>query len=174
MGRYLSGKFNPTNPEKYIGKITDIVFRSSWELDAFKFMDSMPEIVKWSSETIIIPYRGVDGLMHRYFMDLVVYAQQPDGKLKKFLIEIKPKQKLEPPKKTPAKSPENFRREMLEYLTNQAKWDAARAWCKQNNAEFKIWTEDIILPSKIKRVSSFKSLKAPMKKTKPQQARPKG
>lgn len=145
--RYLQGKFQPQFPGKYIGDVKDIVFRSSWELVAFKFCDNTKDIVKWSSETVIIPYRGVDGLMHRYFMDLAVEVMQADGTMKKFLIEIKPEAKMHPPKRGTTKRDDVFVREILEYKTNQLKWDAARAFCKKHGMEFIIWTEKDIFPN---------------------------
>ena len=30
-GEYRSGKYEPKNPEKYIGDIHNIIYRSSWE-----------------------------------------------------------------------------------------------------------------------------------------------
>ena len=30
-GEYRSGKYEPRNPEKYIGDIHNIIYRSSWE-----------------------------------------------------------------------------------------------------------------------------------------------
>src|ERR1700751_4675035 len=100
--QFLQGKYRPDNPDKYQGDISDIVFRSSWELIAFKFCDHATDIVSWSSEGVILPYRGIDGKMHRYFMDLWIVARQPDGTTKKFLVEIKPKSKMSPPRKTSA------------------------------------------------------------------------
>lgn len=144
---FLQGKYQLDFPNKYNGDMNDVVFRSSWELIAFKFCDNNPDIIAWSSESVIIPYRGVDGLMHRYFMDLWIACLQPDGTPKKFLVEIKPKYKLNPPKKTPRKKDQTFLRELNEYLTNQKKWEAAREWCRVNNMTFLIWTEDVLLPT---------------------------
>lgn len=145
--QFLQGKYKPDHPDKYQGDITDIVFRSSWELIAFKFCDNANDIVSWSSEGVILPYRGIDGKMHRYFMDLWISARRPDGTTRKFLVEIKPKSKLTPPKKTANKKDESFLRELNEYLTNQKKWEAARAYCKERDMDFLIWTEDVLLPS---------------------------
>lgn len=164
---FLQGKYKPDYPEKYRGDPNDIVFRSSWELIAFKWCDHDAGIVAWSSESVIIPYRGVDGRMHRYFMDLWVIARQPDGSTRRFLIEIKPKSKMNMPKRTAAKKDESFLRELNEYYTNQRKWEAARAFCQQNNMEFKIWTEDVLLPTAGKFVPTKSIRRTPRKPTRP-------
>lgn len=154
--RYLQGRYTPSYPDKYKGKVNDIVFRSSWELVAFKFVDHEPNIVAWSSEEVIIPYRGVDGRPHRYFMDLWIVARQADGTFKKFLVEIKPSSKKLPPRKSAGKRDDVFMREVLEYQTNQLKWEAARAYCKSHGMEFIIWTELELIPP----LAKFKPAKA--------------
>ena len=53
----VQGKFRPKNPEKYKGDPTNIIYRSSWELTVFKYLDTNSSILKWASEEIFIPYR---------------------------------------------------------------------------------------------------------------------
>lgn len=36
-GKYYQGKYKPKNPEKYVGDINNIIFRSSWERNFFFF-----------------------------------------------------------------------------------------------------------------------------------------
>ena len=48
--------FYPTNPEKYIGDLTNIKMRSSWEIKFAKYCDTNPSVLKWNSEDIHIPY----------------------------------------------------------------------------------------------------------------------
>ncbi len=164
--RYLQGRYTPTNPDKYRGKVNDIVFRSSWELVAFKFVDMEPNIIAWSSEEVIIPYRGVDGKMHRYFMDLWLATRQADGTIQKFLVEIKPASKKLPPRKTPGKRDDVFLREVIEYQTNQLKWEAAEIYCKKNGWKFIIWTEAQLVPS-MQKFQPVKQRKRPVVGRKP-------
>ena len=50
------------------------------------------------------------------------------------------KQCCKPPK-PPTKKSKVYLRESFEYVKNQAKWKAARAYCEHNNMEFKLITE---------------------------------
>jgi hypothetical protein len=143
----MQGKFNPKNPNKYKGDLKDIVFRSSWERTVMVMCDNNPHILEWSSESIVIPYISpVDGKAHRYFMDFWMKVKQHDGSSKVFLIEVKPKSQTKPPKRTKNKKEDVFLTEVRTYSVNQAKWKAAREYCKSRGWEFKVWTEDQILP----------------------------
>lgn len=127
----------PTHIGKYKGDATKIVFRSSWELMAFKWIDSCKQIVAWSSETTIVPYIGVDGKPHRYFVDLWVMLENG----KRFIIEIKPSSKLVKPRKTAKKKDSTYLSQLKEYHTIQIKKAAAEAYAKEYGMEYKIWTE---------------------------------
>lgn len=147
MRHFMQGKFNPKNPNKYKGDLKDIVFRSSWERTVMVMCDNNPHILEWSSESIVIPYISpVDGKAHRYFMDFWMKVKQHDGSSKVFLIEVKPKSQTKPPKRTKNKKEDVFLTEVRTYSVNQAKWKAAREYCKSRGWEFKVWTEDQILP----------------------------
>ena len=62
-------------------------------------------------------------------------------KLLKYLIEIKPKKQTLEPKKPKRKTP-RYITEVTTYVTNQAKWEAAREWCADRRMEFLILTEE--------------------------------
>ena len=67
------GKFRPSNSHKYKGDHTKIIYRSLWELKFMRRCDETNDIVQWSSEEIIVPYRSlIDGRKHRYFPDFWV------------------------------------------------------------------------------------------------------
>jgi hypothetical protein len=95
-------------------------FRSSWELQYFKYLDACPQVVSFSSEGLRIPYVSNvrTGKLRNYIPDLLVtYA---DGS--RSLIEIKPKKRLSLPK-------------------NVKKFFAAREWCLRNGCSFVLITE---------------------------------
>src|SRR5271157_2339718 len=97
--KYLQGKFRPRNPEKYRGNVNGIFFRSSWELHLLKWLDTNENILEYSSEETIIPYFfPVDQKFHRYYVDFLIKVKQTDGKIKEFLIEVKPWIQTQPPK----------------------------------------------------------------------------
>lgn len=147
MRHYEQGFFRPSNPKKYVGDVNNIVYRSGWERVAFKFCDQEASIVAWSSEELVIPYMSpVDGKAHRYFTDLRLWVRGADGKTKQFVIEIKPMDQVKKPRKTAKKKEATYLAECSTWFVNQAKWTAAKEWCKKNNAEFLIWTEKQLFP----------------------------
>ncbi len=60
------------------------------------------------------------------------------------LIEVKPYLQTIEPK--PKKNKKTMLFETTTWITNNAKWSAAREWCSKNNIEFKILTEKHIKP----------------------------
>jgi hypothetical protein len=54
---------------------------------------------------------------------------------------IKPYKFTMPPA-TPKRKTKKYIEEMAQYLTNQAKWEAARNACRNNNTNFMILTEN--------------------------------
>ena len=135
------GKYQPTNPKKYKGDPTNIVYRSLWERTFMKYCDTNENILEWFSEEIAVPYRSpIDNKIHRYFPDFYIKVKESNGSIKKYIIEIKPKkQTVEPiPQKRKTKG---YIYEVYEYAKNQAKWKAAEEFCKDRGYEFKILTE---------------------------------
>ena len=134
------GKYRPSHPQKYKGDPTTITFRSLWEKKFLNWCDKNANILEWSSEEIIIPYRGPDGKPHRYFPDFYMKQRQIDGKIKKYIIEVKPLKQCSPPKKPKRQTP-GYIREAFEYARNQAKWKEAKDYCADRQWEFKVITE---------------------------------
>ena len=146
MGTYEimahSGIFRPRNIKKYRGDYRNIIYRSSWEKVFMRYCDKNSNILEWGSEETIIPYRSpLDQRIHRYFPDFYIKVRDNSGKLKKYVIEIKPKKQCIEPKVQKRKT-KKYIREVMEYAKNQAKWDAARDYCADRKYEFKILTED--------------------------------
>lgn len=139
--KYHQGYFKPRNPEKYIGNSTDIIFRSGWECSYMSQLDRNPNVIGWSSESHIIPYISPkDNKYHRYFSDMFVKEKQPDGSIVKYIIEIKPEVQCKPPK-IGNKKKKTLLIETITFAVNQAKWEAAREYCKKRGYIFKIITE---------------------------------
>jgi len=134
-------KFLPKNPEKYAGDANNIIMRSSWETRFANWCDRNPNIIRWSSEETVIPYRcPTDDKIHRYFVDFKITVKNKDGELKTFLVEVKPaKQTVQPV--FPGKRTKKFLMESFYFIKNQAKWEAARNYCKDRGWGFKIITE---------------------------------
>lgn len=143
------GRFRPTNPEKYKGDPSNIVYRSLWEFKFFRFVDQHPDVVWWQSEELAIPYLSpIDGKMHRYFPDVILKKKVGEDKYETIMIEIKPKSQTAPPdisKKNKTPSGRISRRYLNEVKTfgiNDAKWKAARRYCDERGWKFSIMTED--------------------------------
>ena len=142
MGQSIKSIYKPSHPEKYLGNSNNIICRSSWERQFCRYCDVNPNIVKWASEEFSIPYISpVDGRRHRYYPDFLIEVRERSGKLKKYVIEIKPKKQTLPPIKK-KRVTKGFITEAKTYAVNQAKWKAAVDFCKDNLIEFKIITED--------------------------------
>ena len=139
---WKQGQYTPKNPQKYLGDVNNIIYRSSWELEAFEFCDNNTQVIRWSSEEIVIPYAmptangGVRAA--KYFPDLFMEYKRHDGKIIKDLIEIKPYKQTKPSK---SRKPKNKMYENAVHFKNQLKWEAASAWCKKNGMNFRILTE---------------------------------
>ena len=136
------GRYNPVNPKKYKGNPQNIIYRSLWERKFMVYCDTNDKVLEWGSEEIIIPYISPwDGKKHRYFPDFYIKVKQSSGNLKKFIIEVKPKKQTRPPKPVERKT-KRWINEVRTFGINEAKWKHATKWCKDNDMEFKILTEE--------------------------------
>ena len=135
------GKYYPSFPRKYKGAPTNIIYRSLWERKFMVYCDKNTKILEWGSEEIALPYISPhDSRVHRYFPDFYIKVQENTGKIKRYLIEVKPLKQTTKPKK-PKRQTKGYIREAFEYARNQAKWKAAREYCADRMWEFKVITE---------------------------------
>jgi len=133
--RFAQGKYNLKNPGKYIGG-KQPTFRSGWEFHFMKFCDENTHITQWASEAVKIPYRNpLSGKQTIYVPDFFIAYNDRNGRQHVELIEVKPSNQAV--KENLGKSKYN----QSHWVVNQAKWAAARAWCKQNGIVFRIVTE---------------------------------
>ena len=124
------GRFKITKPEKYIGDYTNVVYRSLWERNAFRWCDEATSVKSWSSEEVVIPYYyEVDKKYHRYFMDLKIVLESG----KTVLVEIKPFKETKPP--TGNRRTKRYITEGFTYVKNQNKWEAAAEYAADRGWE---------------------------------------
>jgi hypothetical protein len=138
------GRYKPTNPQKYKGDPTNIIYRSLLERRFMVWCDINSSVLEWNSEEVVVPYKSpIDMRYHRYFVDFWVRYRDRTGNLKACLIEVKPhKQTMEPKKKEGSVKPtRRYLNEVMTWGVNQAKWKAATEYCLDRNWEFKILTE---------------------------------
>ena len=135
------GKYYPSYPRKYKGDPTNIIYRSLWERKFMVYCDKNESILEWASEEIAIPYRSpIDNRVHRYFPDFYMKVKERGGKVKRYVIEVKPAKQRKPPVK-PKRQSKGYILEAYEYAKNQAKWKMAREFCADRQWEFKVVTE---------------------------------
>lgn len=140
MSKFHKGKFNPKHPEKYKGDPSNIIYRSQWEKDFMGWLDSKSYVVAWNSEEFSIPYISpVDGLKHRYFPDFLLQLRTKIG-IETWIVEIKPFKQTHLPKK-PKRQTQRYLKEVETFAVNDAKWEAATQFCKENNIKWKVLTE---------------------------------
>jgi len=136
------GKFQPRNPQKYLGDPTNIVYRSRWELKFMGWLDGHPGVLQWGSEELVIPYRSpIDGRIHRYFPDFIVKKKTPEGKVDTVIVEIKPHAQTKPPAVQSGKPNKRYINEVATWGINSSKWEAASNYCKDRGWKFEILTE---------------------------------
>ena len=137
MAKSYKGLYKPTHPKKYVGDPKKIVYRSLLERRFMRYCDLNQDILYWASEELPIRYfNPIDKKFHRYFPDFVVKT----SKQKKYMIEVQPSRQIGKPK-PPKKKTKSYMRESFEYIKNQAKWQAAKSYCEDNDLEFKIISE---------------------------------
>ena len=135
MARFAQGKYALKNPNKYIGGRTP-TYRSSWEYAFMRMCDTNQSISKWASEAVKIPYRNpLSGKYTIYVPDFFIVYVDRTGKQKVELIEVKPANQ------TTLERAGRSRTNQLHYAVNQAKWSAARAYCKQKGMMFRVVNE---------------------------------
>jgi hypothetical protein len=139
--KFATGKYEVLNASKFVGGKAP-TFRSSWELAFMRMCDNHPNITKWASENVKIPYRSpIDGKYHNYFPDFMVQYTDKNGVQHVELIEIKPANQT---------TLENARSQgqKIQTAINAAKWTAAQEWCKRKGIRFKVINEDQIFSNK--------------------------
>lgn len=132
------GKFRPPL-DTTMGSYKDgwVQYKSGLELRSFKYCDLNPKVVEWSLEPFAIGYLSPrDMKVHRYFPDLWLRFETGVN----FVVEIKPSSET----KMPRKSDKQYARKLETYLVNQAKWEAARNFCKEKGAHFQVLTEKVL------------------------------
>ena len=134
--KFARGKFTMTQPAKYVGTKTP-TYRSSWEFDFMRFCDTNNSVQKWASEAVQIPYRDpLTGRHTVYVPDFFIQYVDKNNKMHVELVEIKPASQaiLERVGKN--------KYNQAQFIKNQAKWQAATIWCKQQGIKFRIVSEN--------------------------------
>ena len=137
--KFKQGFFYPKNLDKFVSKDNKAVYRSGLELDYFRILDKNPNVLKWGSEEVVVPY-FFDNKWHKYYVDLFVVFKFGES-VKKYFIELKPYSQTIEPKVSKRKKQMSMLYEAHQWAKNQAKWKAATEFAKKNGWEFRILTE---------------------------------
>ncbi len=136
-----SGKYRVKNYRKYRGDPTQVIYRSLWEKKFMDYCDKTKNVLEWSSEEIVIPYKDpVSGRWRRYFPDFYMKVREANGTIQSYIVEVKPKKQIEGPKPRQRKT-KAYITEVATYATNKSKWKAAEQYCRDRLWEFKLITE---------------------------------
>ena len=139
--RTHKGYYKPRNPKKYKGDPDCIIYRSSWERMFMVYCDNNPNVLEWSSEEVVIPYRSpIDGRLHRYYPDFLIKVRTARGGTDTILIEVKPYAQTQPPTVRSRKT-KKYINEVATYGINSSKWKFAKEYCKDRGWKFQIITE---------------------------------
>lgn len=147
LDKWYGGDFTPSNPDKYVGDVNDIVFRSKWEYKFCYYCDIEDRIKKWSCENVKIPYDAMskgEYVSKTYTPDFWIQVKELNGELVEYIIEVKPQKKLEEPeepKTQTIKSLQNYEYRLREYVQNLNKWEAAEKYCEKRGMKFHLLTE---------------------------------
>lgn len=144
--KYYKGVYTLRKPEKYIGNVDNVVFRSQWEKQTFMWCEDNPDVKQWNSEDVCVPYIcGTDMRQHKYYIDLCVRFKND----RIVLVEVKPHNQTIPPKKK-SRTTKKYLKEVMTYEKNLSKWKAATAFAKKRGISFEIWTERTLKAKGIK------------------------
>jgi hypothetical protein len=147
-GNFKSGLFKPVNPDKYVGDPHKIIYRSSWEQRFCNYCDRNENVIKWSSEPLSIDYwNPLDQKMHKYYVDFYIKTLNSDGSNQEWIIEVKPESQTQRPLyegNMTAKKLESYNYNMKVWITNQAKFKAAKEWAKKRGFRFGVVDEKFL------------------------------
>ena len=134
--RFARGKFAFKNKEKYIGLKTP-TYRSGWEHAFMRLCDEHPNVAKWASESIKIPYRHpLTGKYTVYVPDFFIVYNDKEGRKHAELVEVKPKAQ------TTMENAGRSHAKQKQVVINTAKWEAANAYARQRKIRFRVVSED--------------------------------
>lgn len=135
---YRQGLYIVKNPHKYVGDPSKVRYMSSWELHAHQFFDNNPNVLRWASEEIAIPYVAPNGKLRRYYPDYWIEYKDKQGNIVQEMLEVKPAKQTK-------MSTSRGKRQLIENVqlaVNLAKWDAASKFCAKYGIRFRIITEN--------------------------------
>jgi len=143
--KFQQGLYQLKNPNRYIGKHSPR-YRSGWELKFMRFCDTHPSVVAWASESHRIPYfNPIKNKQTHYVPDFFIVYEDKNGNRHAEFIEIKPAGQI--------LGNASSAGQKAAAVVNEAKWQAAKAFCDKQGVGFRVLTEHELFnkPKKKKR-----------------------
>lgn len=138
----MQGYYLCKHPEKYVGDLSKIVFRSSWEFKFLRWCDNTDSVLRFASEPMSIPYMNpIDRKVHQYFIDFWVEMIDAEKVVTRWLVEIKPERNLMMPKEPKVMSGmalKNHVSQVKRVVQNIAKCQAAKNYAAMQNMKFMV------------------------------------
>ena len=153
--KYHQGLFIPINKDKVIklNSLGGLYYRSSLEKKIMIWLDSNTSILRWSAESLSIPYKkteynevtkNLETTTHTYYPDFYYELQRSDGSISRVVAEVKPSSEtVEPilPQNATSKKLKNFNYNLIMWNKNLSKWKYMIEYCERKGFEFIIITE---------------------------------
>ena len=73
-------------------------------------------------------------------------VKQANGRIKRFIIEVKPKYQCKSPPENPKRKTKKWFNDVKNWTINQAKWKYATEWCDNNDNVLEWTSESVIIP----------------------------
>lgn len=134
-------RYQPNFKQKYLSRDLPVI-RSSWEFKVCKWLDHNESVVGWASEPFGITYYDPWSQKKRkYYPDFFAKIKDKNGVVKNWLIEVKPQKDAAPPRRGRGRNYKFLQEQKKRYITNMAKWAAAKRVAKRNGWYFQVLTE---------------------------------
>lgn len=156
------GKFDPSllkNPQRVIGDINNLIWRSLWERQLIVWLDEHPRVVRWGLEQLVIKYMRPPNVslnpnkVAKYYIDF--YIEYVDGE--RLAVEVKPKHECTAPVLGEGKRmSKGFKNKLDTFAVNQAKWAVASRVCEENGIKFYTWHEGTLDKLGVRMVKSVR------------------
>jgi len=146
--KYNYGYFIPKNPQKYIGDVENILYRSSWEFYVLRIFDQNERVLEYCAEPFAIKYQNPFNQKWRnYYIDAYAKILNVNNVIIEWIFEIKPNKYTKPPKKP--KNPtvqanRNYNYHARQYIINCKKFEAAKQYAASRGMKFGIITETFL------------------------------
>ena len=147
------------HPEKNCNEDKNICMRSSYEIRYCMSIDRNPDIIKWGSENVIIPYffpfEFKNGQIleskrqiRRYYMDF--YVKYKDGREE--LIEIKPLYQVKAPIAKEYKTKYSLNNALFSFKKNTEKWKNTEKYCEEERKKGRQITFHIVTETQLSKL----------------------